>query len=43
MDNINYKINKKIDWQKPRIEKLNVKKTAGGVGNQNENAFTPGS
>lgn len=34
---------KKLTWEKPKIEKLDVKKTAGGIGNQNENAKTAGS
>lgn len=33
----------KKEWEKPRIEQLDVKKTAGGVGTANENAHTPGS
>ncbi len=40
---MNCNANKKTEWQKPKITQLNLKKTAGGVGNQNENAHTPGT
>ncbi len=38
-----HSINKRIVWKTPQLKQLDIKKTAGGVGNANENAHTPGS